>query len=959
MSEAATLEYRPIAWLEQLKPDFDGAGVDGLVPVQGFRVLDLSPEQHVMMEKAESYEAHSVFFEAGRNGRPAVAQAFVYVSDQPGECEEFAKLHKRLWSWGGVPLLYRKTPGKVGLFRCASKPDFDQKSETPKYEAYDTLEITADISEAIQSAKPWWDVGRLRNGTLWDDPAICKQLLSDTASAHRHLVDNIFSLYIEIKAGKLLSEELQRRLLILSLLIAYLDERKALEPNYFSQFLEGAESFPDVLRNGPALVNLLKALEDRFNGHVFELDETQRDELLQSQQLGAFADLIAGRHSASGQGSFWRLYSFRDLPVELISNIYQLFVEDKASSIYTPPALVRLMLEEALSWERIDRLIENDEVIFDPACGSAVFLVEAYKRLVLHWRIRNNWQQPKTADLKALLKRVHGVDLEPGAIKLAAFSLCLALCEALTPEHIRKSVKLFPVLEGETLHGKCFFLAVEEGLISNRVGVVVGNPPFKSPPSTSAAIRAADNYKEKHGAVLPDKQLAYLFLVNAMGLLADGGIMSMIQPAGFLYNLNPEVLRRKFLDSWDVREILDFVSVRGLFGDADTKIVVVVAIAGNPKPSRKLLHAVFRRSGKADAEQGFDIDYYDMHWMSREVLVKNTDIWRANLLGGGRVLSFIERLRRYPTLSDYAASRGWTFGQGYIAGKKGISNEANHIVGKPLLPTQALNKNGLDRNSITVVPDTPIKDPRPAAQFTPPFLLIKAHEDFYKHLWTEYYLTFKDKLLGLAAPEKDIKELKQVESWLSREAKALKAFCAGTSISSFSRKATALANKDVKSLPYPTGGYLDISPSEEIIADDIVRYQRDIVRRGDKSDALKNSGHSALPAFNETFLAPINGIYTDNPLIVHPAKIWPGIICQPYSFGEVETDLSDTEKLRGRLDVLLKEQTSPTLSVTRIARIYDGNMLYLIKPDRLRFWLRSIALRDADEVLADLRAQGY
>ena len=49
------------------------------------------------------------------------------------------------------------------------------------------------------------------------------------------------------------------------------------------------------------------------------------------------------------QISFWRLYSFRDLPVELISNIYQLFVKDASSSIYTPPALVRLMLEEALS----------------------------------------------------------------------------------------------------------------------------------------------------------------------------------------------------------------------------------------------------------------------------------------------------------------------------------------------------------------------------------------------------------------------------------------------------------------------------------------------------------------------------------------------------------------------------------------------------------------------------------
>ncbi len=530
----------PANWLIDISSADIVSGVDGLVLVKGFRDLGLPPEQYMMMEKAEGYEAHSVFFEAGRNDRPAVAQAFIYVSDQAGDDQAFAELHKRLWSWGGVPLLYRKTPGKIDMFRCASKPDFDQKSETPKYKAYDTLKIAADISAATQSAKPWWDVGRLRNGTLWDDPAICKQLLSDTASAHRHLVENIFSLYKQIKAGGLLSEKLQHRLLILSLLIAYLDERKALEPKYFAQFLEGAESFPDVLRNGQALVNLLKALEDRFNGHVFELEDAHRHELLQSQQLGAFADLIDGRHTADGQGSFWRLYSFGDLPVELISSIYQLFVEDKASSIYTPPALVRLMLEEALSWDRIDRLIANNEVILDPACGSGVYLVEAYKRLILHWRIRNNWKEPGEADiphLQALLQKVQGIDLEKGAVTLAAFSLCLALCESLTPERIRTSNKLFPVLEGKSLHGKCFFLAREEGLISSRVGVIVGNPPFKSKLSTDATVRAAKAYKDAYNAKLPDTQLAYLFLINAMELLSEGGVISMIQPAGFLYNM--------------------------------------------------------------------------------------------------------------------------------------------------------------------------------------------------------------------------------------------------------------------------------------------------------------------------------------------------------------------------------------------------------------------------------------
>ena len=45
--------------------------------------------------------------------------------------------------------------------------------------------------------------------------------------------------------------------------------------------------------------------------------------------------------------------------------------------------------------------------------------------------------------------------------------------------------------------------------------------------------------------------------------------------------------------------------------------------------------------------------------------------------------------------------------------------------------------------------------------------------------------------------------------------------------------------------------------------------------------------------------------------------------------------------------------------MTRVARLYDGRFTFMLKPNRLRFWLRSVALRDADEMLADLRLQGF
>src|SRR5262249_13975939 len=152
----------------------------------------------------------------------------------------------------------------------------------------------------------------------------------------------------------ILKKHLRRKLLILSLLIAYLEERGVLLPDYFGQFQKGATKFFEILARGDALVRLLSALEERFNGNVFTLDSADRQSLKGNTQLARFARLIEGREELDGQLTLWQLYSFRDLPVELISHIYQLFVNDANSSVYTPPVLVRLMLDEALSWQRLD-----------------------------------------------------------------------------------------------------------------------------------------------------------------------------------------------------------------------------------------------------------------------------------------------------------------------------------------------------------------------------------------------------------------------------------------------------------------------------------------------------------------------------------------------------------------------------------------------------------------------------
>ncbi|QQF06301.1 N-6 DNA methylase (plasmid) [Sinorhizobium meliloti] len=908
------------------------------------------------MERARAYGARAVFFEAQRHGHPPVAQAFIFdAKDHPDETR-FAELHRRLWSWGGVPLMYRAAPGIVQLFRCAHQPDFAGPGDVPVYNPVETLRVGSEIAKL----DAWWDAELIRNGAIWDDPDACKRMLSATKSAHRKLVAGVRVLAKQLSDSELLNASLRRRLLILTLLIAYLEERSVLLPEDFDKALPGATEFFEVLANGPGLIKLLGALEDRFNGHVFRLSDDERDALISTSELSRYARLVQGYEEESGQANFWRLYSFRDLPVELISNIYQLFVKDAASSIYTPPALVRLMLEEVLSWDRIDALMSGNGVILDPACGSGVFLVEAYKRLVLHWRSRNGWARPGVDELRHLLQRVHGVDLEEAAVELAAFSLCLSLCDALEPEEIRKSIKLFPRLGGETLHASCFFEAKAQSVLKAPIAVVVGNPPFESALSTNAALASARDYARTYGA-LADNQIAYLFLHEGMKILEEGGVLAMIEPSGFLYNQYSFDFRQTFFRQWNVREVLDFVSVRGLFkkGDADPKVVVVVGEAAPPGPENRLLHAVFRRNGRATAEQGFDIDYYDLHWVQNVDAADSRDIWRANLLGGGRVHDFIKRLRAYPTLRDYATKLKWDFGEGYIAGQKGISRPADHIVGKPLLPTNGLSTDGIDVESFGVVPEQPIKDTKTPRRFTPPLLLIKEHEDLYHGLWEGHYLTYKHEIVGLAAPRTQAQELRNVEGWLKRESTALRAYIAGISPRLFTQRATSILNADVLALPYPEDQDLDLSENERVIASDIVEYQRDFIRLGAGAPVMRTAPLDALSLFDKVFVQQLEAVYNRSPIQALPAQWFAGSICKAFVFGQGRVDWTGTDELRSKLDALLREKRGKSLTITRIVRLYDENFLFLVKPDRHRFWTRSIALRDADDVMSDLRAQGF
>src|SRR6185437_15839165 len=126
-----------------------------------------------------------------------------------------------------------------------------------------------------------------------------------------------------------------------------------------------------------------------------------------------------------------------------------------------------------------------------------------------------------------------------------------------------------------------------------------------------------------------------------------------------------------------------------------------------------------------------------------------------------------------------------------------------------------------------------------------------------------------------------------------------RAFAATVSVRLFTQKATTLSGADILALPFPDTGTLDLSPNELILVDDIVKYQRDLIRLGEKSEAMKERGHQALPDFTKVFVNQINTVYKKTPLQTCEVQTWPGVICQPFVFGKGKVDWSGADELKG------------------------------------------------------------
>ncbi|MEW8026296.1 MAG: N-6 DNA methylase [Candidatus Thiodiazotropha sp.] len=402
------------------------------------------------------------------------------------------------------------------------------------------------------------------------------------------LLENLEATAIRLVENNMMLESAQA-LLMQIMFIAYLEDREIIGTDYFRQATgnKKIDSLKALLNDGRVnkFLKLFSLLKYHFNGDLFiapcAFDENEDIEELNPEHIRILSEFRAGNvHLKSGQYQFWP-YNFKYIPIDLISAVYDRFLgfdptaKRESGAYYTPMFLADLVAEQA--WSELSDKQKNYGKYIDPSCGSGIFLVRIFEKMVDEWRSKHRNQRPSWPSLLALLKRLHGVDIKRESVHVAAFSLYIALLENTRPSEIlglMEKGRLLPKLFGQTLHVADFFEIPSE---NHKYDLIIGNPPWVS---RRGKPESAEKWCKNNQCEMPAKEIAWGFAWKALSHSSQGGVIALLLKAtSFLTNHSPTFIktRRQWMESIHLVRIVNFADTRfQLFegGDAPAALML-------------------------------------------------------------------------------------------------------------------------------------------------------------------------------------------------------------------------------------------------------------------------------------------------------------------------------------------------------------------------------------------------
>jgi SAM-dependent methyltransferase len=942
----------------------DESGV--LLTKAGQNQSALAPQEIFSLELArEKFDADAVYFRWFNDSREAVAQIYLYdFTAAPVTDERRKDIHRKVWSGCLVPIYIIIEKNQVKIF------DARQNVEQSDDYAPELIKLTG---KAISS----FSASSFDDGLFWEEKEYKDDFLY-SSSAYRDLISGLKNVYRDFQKRTLLDSHVALKLLVQCLLIKYLEERdEQSETGYFAATYFkrnfSCNNFCEVIRK-QELLKLLDRLAEDFNGKIFDWDK--KDEIaerkaIEMTDLSMLADYLDG-HQDGQQFVLWRLYSFSHLPVELISSVYEELLTNSKDIVYTPEMVVSLLVDECMPLKNP----QPDFKVIDVSCGSGIFLVKAYKRIIQWWRYQQ-WidtgelKKPDLSTLKKLLKKsVYGIDIQQDAIRLSVFSLALALLDEvdLSPP-VWQKLK-FPDLSERNIVTADFFQYITDNYTSD-FDLVIGNPPFNPPEIDGKKVGNVvyfQTLKTDYGYIsevkIPDDNPALHFLMQGFRLLKAGALLCMIQPTRpFLYQKN-EAFRAFCLEKKNLLQVVDFTALSDILW-GDKNVATVAAFFENKiADDAAVVHVIANRNNSNEKRLFFEFDSYDFHSVTKQEALANFLEWKSNLLGGGRVGNLIKRLSGITSLKDFLNEKkkahGWVIGEGYTVGNRAFT--APHITGRKTVRPKDFTEDGII--AFSTEDETHFEAPRVENQliFKGPHLVIKevVTNNRLPIVFEDEDFTFTKGFVGIYAPVSERDELLKVYAGLQQNSNLNTFFIIATSSQFLITKASAILKKDIDNLPFSKEP-IALSKAEQIVIEDVTEFYSKNFATITDTLATKAS----IKDYAQVFCQTLNTVYQDNANRFRLFKILDAGKYHALHFQYTAAVYQPTMEAVNELEQYIaahvpqKKKDGAKYHVQRILKIYGKDTIIIAKPKNIRYWLRSIALRDADECFEDYFKAGF
>jgi hypothetical protein len=323
---------------------------------------------------------------------------------------------------------------------------------------------------------------------------------------------------------------------------------------------------------------LFHRLDEVFNGSIFPMPSAYAD-AYDATHLNLLKRVLR-HHAKLGPQDALQLsfldYDLASIRTETLSAIYEMFLrnEDREAgkrfgAFYTPPYLADYTLDRLED----QRSLSADTRVLDPAIGSGVFLVGAYRRIVEATLPSGATCMPLVQLHKLMTDNIFGVEPNATACHVAAFSLYLTMLDYVDPKEAAENTRwpvlvgrprLFPpMLKGETdrkaniIVGD-FFSEASDGI---RCEIVVGNPPWVQ--LRNLGSTGAITYLKQSRSPIGDEQAAELFLWKAYREhLGEHGALGFLIPQKSLVNTYSDKFTRALRADGELVGIADLAHLR-------------------------------------------------------------------------------------------------------------------------------------------------------------------------------------------------------------------------------------------------------------------------------------------------------------------------------------------------------------------------------------------------------------